>query len=154
MWQRGLSLYYVGRYREAAEQFRVDVAVNPNDTEEAVWAYLAEARDPAVGPERARETFLKVGVDPRPVMRTVHDVFKHNGDPDTILKAAEGDKNPKGGHDRFYALLYHALYHESEGHEALAKKSMLEAVRTDYGAHSGDYMSALAKVHCLRRGWL
>lgn len=32
MWQRGLSLYYLGRYEEAARQFRDDVAVNPNDT--------------------------------------------------------------------------------------------------------------------------
>lgn len=32
MWQRGLSLYYLGRFAEGAEQFRIDVAVNPNDT--------------------------------------------------------------------------------------------------------------------------
>ena len=35
MWQRGLSLYYLERYHEAATQFEADVAVNPNDTEEA-----------------------------------------------------------------------------------------------------------------------
>jgi tetratricopeptide (TPR) repeat protein len=34
LWQRGLALYYLGRFEDAATQFREDVAVNPNDTEE------------------------------------------------------------------------------------------------------------------------
>ena len=37
LWQRGLSLYYADRFRDGAEQFKTDVAVNPNDTEEAIW---------------------------------------------------------------------------------------------------------------------
>ena len=35
LWQRGLSLYYLGRFEDGARQFRNDVAVNPSDTEEA-----------------------------------------------------------------------------------------------------------------------
>jgi len=57
LWQRGLSLFYAGRYADAAEQFRTDVAVNPNDTEEAIWAYLAEAQ--LVGAEQARQQLLQ-----------------------------------------------------------------------------------------------
>ena len=53
LWQRGLSLYYAGEYEKAAEQFRVDVSLNPNDTEEALWAYLSEAR--LVGSAKAKE---------------------------------------------------------------------------------------------------
>lgn len=41
----GLSLYYANRYIDGAKQFRDDVAVNPNDTEEAIWAYLCEVRN-------------------------------------------------------------------------------------------------------------
>ena len=37
LWQRGLSLYYADRFQEASDQFRTDVAVNPNDVEEIVW---------------------------------------------------------------------------------------------------------------------
>jgi hypothetical protein len=37
LWQRGISLYYAGRFREASEQFQLDVRVNPNDVEEIVW---------------------------------------------------------------------------------------------------------------------
>jgi len=53
LWQRGLSLYYAGEYELAAEQFRSDVALNPNDTEEALWAFLSEAQ--VVGSAKARE---------------------------------------------------------------------------------------------------
>ena len=63
LWQRGLSLYYTRDYSEAAEQFRVDVSLNPNDTEEALWTYLCEAQ--TVGPAKARDQFLVVGTDPR-----------------------------------------------------------------------------------------
>lgn len=34
LWQRGLSLYYLGQFEDGAKQFREDVAVNPNDSEE------------------------------------------------------------------------------------------------------------------------
>jgi hypothetical protein len=34
------------------------VAVNPSDTEEAIWAFLAEAR--LLGPTAARAQFLQV----------------------------------------------------------------------------------------------
>jgi hypothetical protein len=44
MWQRGLSLYYLDDFDAGAAQFRRDVAVNPNDTEEAIWAFLCEVR--------------------------------------------------------------------------------------------------------------
>ena len=37
LWQRGLSLYYADRFKDGAEQFATDVAVNPNDTEESIW---------------------------------------------------------------------------------------------------------------------
>jgi len=44
LWQRGLSLYYADRFEDASEQFVRDVALNPRDTEEAVWALLSQAR--------------------------------------------------------------------------------------------------------------
>ena len=59
MWQRGLSLYYAQEYEKAAEQFRCDVAYNPNDTEEALWTYLSEAQ--VYGSSKAKENFLIVG---------------------------------------------------------------------------------------------
>jgi len=63
LWQRGLSLYYADRFQDGADQFRRDVAVNPNDTEEAIWAYLCEVRSPAADlllPNGRREGRCKV----------------------------------------------------------------------------------------------
>ncbi|KAL6278551.1 hypothetical protein ACE6H2_022152 [Prunus campanulata] len=57
LWQRGLSLYYLDRFEEGAEQFRLDVAQNPNDTEESIWCFLCEAQ--LYGTSEARERFLE-----------------------------------------------------------------------------------------------
>ncbi|GMJ10481.1 hypothetical protein HRI_004717300 [Hibiscus trionum] len=56
--QRGLSLYYLDRFKEGAEQFRLDVAQNPNDTEELIWCFLCEAQ--LLGVDEARRRFLEV----------------------------------------------------------------------------------------------
>jgi lipoprotein NlpI len=72
LWQRGLSLYYAERYQDGAEQFKIDVAVNPNDTEEQIWHLLCLAKTEGVGSlESAREQKLTVEKDRRPVMRLV-----------------------------------------------------------------------------------
>ncbi|EIE22507.1 hypothetical protein COCSUDRAFT_16560 [Coccomyxa subellipsoidea C-169] len=165
LWQRGLSLFYAGscpcwcagQYEEASQQFRDDVAVNPNDTEEAIWAFLAEAC--LSGPETARQKFLKaratnefllqVGEDPRPVMRAAYTAFQDGSDPDSILKAVDP---ARGSHDSFYAHLYVGLYHESMGNASKAEEAILAAVGTPYAQQSGDYMAGVAAVHCITRG--
>ncbi|RYQ90147.1 hypothetical protein Ahy_B09g096400 isoform C [Arachis hypogaea] len=58
LWQRGLSLYYLDRFEEGAEQFRLDVAQNPNDTEESIWCFLCEAQ--LYGVDEARKRYLEV----------------------------------------------------------------------------------------------
>ncbi|XP_040372366.1 uncharacterized protein LOC112198166 isoform X2 [Rosa chinensis] len=65
------------RFEEGAEQFRIDVAQNPNDTEESIWCFLCEAQ--LYGIKEARERFLEVGRDPRPVMREDYIMFKDSG---------------------------------------------------------------------------
>ncbi|KAG2445915.1 hypothetical protein HXX76_000518 [Chlamydomonas incerta] len=147
MWQRGLSLYYLGKFTEGAEQFRIDVAVNPNDTEESIWTFLCEAQ--LVGPEQARKQFLEVGRDSRPVMRAAYECFKTGQPPEKIMAQVTDN----GGHDTFYGLLYVGLWHEAEGDKAEAEKAITAAVATPYARLSGDYMASLARVHCLRRGW-
>ncbi|KAF6254568.1 hypothetical protein COO60DRAFT_1273046 [Scenedesmus sp. NREL 46B-D3] len=147
LWQRGLSLYYMQQYTAGAKQFRDDVAVNPNDTEESIWAFLCEAQ--LEGPEAARQKMLKVGRDPRPVMRAAYECFQSGSSPEAILQAA----TDSGGHDSFYALLYVGLWHEAHGNAAEAEAAMVKSVQTRYAQLSGDYMAGLAKVHCQRRGW-
>ncbi|XP_062210144.1 uncharacterized protein LOC133911756 isoform X3 [Phragmites australis] len=86
LWQRGLSLYYLDRFEEGAEQFRLDVAANPNDTEESIWCFLCEAQ--LYGVEEARKQFLEVGLDSRPVMREAYALFKDGGDPEKTFRVA------------------------------------------------------------------
>ncbi|XP_054822220.1 uncharacterized protein LOC129320669 isoform X4 [Prosopis cineraria] len=85
LWQRGLSLYYLDRFEEGAEQFRLDVAQNPNDTEESIWCFLCEAQ--LYGVDEARKRFLEVGSDRRPVMRAAYNMFKDGGDPEKVCFA-------------------------------------------------------------------
>jgi len=47
-----------GEFAAGAAQFRADVAVNPNDTEEAIWAFLCEAQISSAAD--ARTHFLEV----------------------------------------------------------------------------------------------
>lgn len=105
----GLSLYYAGRYRDGAEQFRKDVAVNPADTEEAVWAFLCEAQLPDVGfVDGARQRMLVVGRDPRPYMRVAYDLFRGAAREEDLAHEAKPSTPSE-----FYALLYLGLYAEA-----------------------------------------
>ncbi|KAJ0976301.1 hypothetical protein J5N97_018266 [Dioscorea zingiberensis] len=147
LWQRGLSLYYLDRFEEGAEQFRLDVAQNPNDTEESIWCFLCEAQ--LYGVEEARRRFLEVGRDPRPVMREAYNLFKDGGDPEKLVSMflrARAD-------EYFYASLYAGLYHEAQNNTDAAKLNIIAACQSPYGSRSDDYMASLAKVHSLCRNW-
>ncbi|KAI5326364.1 hypothetical protein L3X38_035438 [Prunus dulcis] len=147
LWQRGLSLYYLDRFEEGAEQFRLDVAQNPNDTEESIWCFLCEAQ--LYGTSEARERFLEVGQDPRPVMRDAYNMFKDGGDPEKLVAAFSKSRES----DYFYASLYAGLYYESQKKTDAAELHIVTAYQSPYGQRSDDYMASLAKVHCLCRKW-
>ncbi|KAK1277400.1 hypothetical protein QJS04_geneDACA007181 [Acorus gramineus] len=147
LWQRGLSLYYLNRFEEGAEQFRLDVAENPNDTEESIWCFLCEAK--LYGVDEARQRFLEVGRDPRPVMWESYNMFKDGGDPDELVSMFRQGKES----EYFYASLYAGLYRESLNDLDAAKLHILAACQSPYGSRSDDYMASLAKVHCLCRNW-
>ncbi|KAL1529109.1 hypothetical protein AB1Y20_000069 [Prymnesium parvum] len=152
LWQRGLALYYAGRFDEGAAQFADDVAVNPNDTEEQIWHLLCLAQVKG-GLASARAYRLSVGEDRRPVMRAVQRLFLSGDEADereVELLAREGEPGT-----RFYAALYLSLYRESLGDKEGARKRMLEAVATEYARGTGrlDPMVELANVAVRRRGW-
>jgi len=148
LWQRGLSLFYVDRFEDAAAQFASDVAENPNDTEEAVWHLLARAR--SVGLAEARSTMLAVGRDPRPVMRSVQSLYQR----EDVDRRADVEKLAVSSdlHDAFYASLYLGLLAEAAGEAKTSQDWMLHAL-VDNAAYekTGDYMFKLARVHALRR---
>ena len=81
---------------------------------------------------------------------TQHKPNRHCLCAEPIAAAAAGDAQ---GHAAFYSELYVALWHESRGDEATAREHVVRAARTQYAQQSGDYMAALARVHCRLRGW-
>ncbi|KAK3164329.1 hypothetical protein QOZ80_1AG0016110 [Eleusine coracana subsp. coracana] len=147
LWQRGLSLYYLDRFQDGAEQFRLDVAANPNDTEESIWCFLCEAQ--LYGTEDARKRFLEVGLDSRPVMRKAYALFKDGGDPEKLVS----DFSRGFDGEIFYSSLYAGLYYESQKNADMAKSCIVAACKSPYGSRSGDYMASLAFVHCQCRNW-
>lgn len=148
LWQRGLSYYYADRYAEGAKQFEIDLTVNAQDVEETVWRYLCMAQ--VQDGNAARQSLLPVRHDPRPVMRSIYDLYAGQLMPDQVLQTGK----QMGSAGKFYSLLYVGLYYESAREEDLARLYIGQAVQTlqtDY--RRDDYMGSLAIVHQRLRGW-
>lgn len=105
----------------------MDVAVNPNDTEESIWAFLCEAQ--LIGPEAARQQMLKVGRDSRSVMRAAYEAFERGSGADAIRQAGEGRGNDG---ERFYALLVRLVV-SREWHSFLGMGSQPRATNSTLG---------------------
>jgi len=150
LWQRGLSLYYADRFMEGAKQFRDDVALNPNDTEESIWAMLCEAR--ILGFEEARRQMITIAGERRPYMRAIYDLFR-GGEREAKSLSVLQKMTAGSGADQFYAALYLGLFAEAKGDTEAARREIQKSVATTYAKSSGDYMAALARVHVAVRGW-
>jgi len=146
LWQRGIALYYAGRYRDCRAQFESHRTVNPNDVENAAWHFLCVAR--AESAEKARAALLPVGPDARVPMREVYQMFQGALSPDMVLAAAGA-----GVESEFYAHLYVGLYFDALGRKADAL-AHIRAAAADRNATAGGYMHVVARVHLtmLQRG--
>mmetsp|Transcript_47924 Transcript_47924/g.95034 ORF Transcript_47924/g.95034 Transcript_47924/m.95034 type:complete len:270 (+) Transcript_47924:121-930(+) len=134
LWQRGLSLYYAERFEEGAAQFRRDVAVNPSDTEEAIWAFMCEAQLPqppqankgvaAASSEQTaqpsdrtafeaarRGMLVLTQEDRRPYMRVAYDLFRGTASEQALAEV--GHAAGSGSAADFYSQLYLGLYNEA-----------------------------------------
>jgi len=144
LWQRGIALYYVGRYQDCREQFEAHRLVNPNDVENAAWHFLCVAR--ADSPDAALAALLPVGPDSRAPMREIYRMFRGELTPGEVM--AEGERAAERGRASglFFAHLYVGLYHEALGNDADAR-THLEAAAADRFAPAGGYMHMVARVH-------
>ena len=140
LWQRGIALYYVGRYQDCREQFELHRTVNPNDVENAAWHFLCVAR--AETPEAARSALLPVGADRRAPMAEIYEMFRGAIAPDEVLAAAGGQASAL-----FYAHLYLGLYFEALGRDDAALEHIVAAADDRY-ARVGGYMHMVARVSC------
>jgi lipoprotein NlpI len=139
LWQRGIALYYVGRYADCRAQFESHRTVNPADVENAAWHFLCVAR--AESAERAKAALLPVGPDPRRPMREVYEMFRGALEPDAVIASAGDDLR-----GQFYAQLYVGLYYEALGDRPRAREHLTAAAAERFEG-AGGYMHGVAKVH-------
>ena len=139
LWQRGIALYYVGRYDDCRQQFESHRTVNPTDVENAAWHFLCVAR--AEGPDAALRALLPVGPDRRVPMTEIYRMFSGELTPEEVLAAAGASPSAE-----FYARLYVGLYSEALGRRADARTHITAAAADAY-ASVGGYMHMVAVVH-------
>ena len=144
LWQRGIALYYVGRYDDCRKQFESHRTVNPNDVENPAWHFLCVAH--AESPQKARAALLPVGPDQRSPMREVYEMFKGTMTPDAVLAAAGQSLSA-----RFFAELYVGLYYEATGNKTAGLTHLKAAASESIREAPAD--TCIASRRCIRY-WL
>jgi len=135
-WQRGISLYYAGRFADCQAQFELHRTVNPEDFENAAFHMLCAAR--IEGFKEAQKKLIPIREDTRTPMRQLHALWKGDGSVESVLNAAG---NSRGGN--FYAYLYLALFEETRGKKDAAKTYARRAAELA----PQDYMGDVARIH-------
>ncbi|HWN94873.1 MAG TPA: tetratricopeptide repeat protein [Methylomirabilota bacterium] len=142
-WQRGISLYYAGRFADGRKQFDLHRAVNPNDVENAVWHFLCAAREQGI--TNARASMLPVGPDSRVPMAEIDSLYRGTGSVEKVISAAtRPTSDPRQREAIFYAHLYLGLFFDVSGEAAKAREHISKAA-TDLSAEH--YMGDVARVH-------
>lgn len=155
LWERGITLYYAGRFQDGADQFALYQKYLSNDVENAAWRFLCQAQ--ADGVDKARTELLPIAGDGRIPMMTLHRFFRSKATEEEVLKevdAGEVSDAERAGR-RFYAALYLGLYYEASGDDDKAKPFLAQAAderlqKTASGAINS-YMGDVARVHWLRK---
>ena len=142
-WQRGIALYYAGRFKDGKEQFEIHQTVNSNDVENAVWHFLCAAR--ADGLAAAKKNLIPIEGDSRVPMAQVHQLFAGKAKPEDVLAAAQAaPAETRSGEPLFYAHLYLGIYYEALGDTKQARDYIFKAAeRADHNGYMGD----VARVH-------
>lgn len=143
LWQRGIALYYAGRFDDCRAQFESHRTVNPNDVENATWHFLCVAR--AESPQAAVQKMLPVGPDQRAPMREIYQLYLGKLSEAQVLAAAGRSVGAQ-----FYAHLYVGLYREARGDLSGARQEIALAAAAKY-ADAGGYMHDVARVHLMKQ---
>ena len=141
LWQRGIALYYDGRYKDCAKQFAAHRAVNPHDVENVAWHFACVARGESV--EKARASVLSIVPDTRVPMPELYDLLRGLTTPDRLMGAAMATGKLEA---EFDAHLYLGLYFEALG-DTERTRQHIEAAASDRFKPIGGFMYATAQVH-------
>lgn len=149
LWERGISLYYAGRFADGRKQFEKHQTVNSSDVENAVWHFMCVARSENF--DKARAALIPIAEDRRVPMMEIYNLFAGKGTVEDVMKAVkEGTPTAVQMDSRkFYSELYLGLYFEAKGDSKEAFEYIKRAA-TDGTADYMDYMGDVAKVHFQR----
>jgi lipoprotein NlpI len=140
LWQRGIGLYYLGRFDECAAQFASFYKEDPTDLENASWHFLCVARAKSVADARA--AILQAGPDPRVLRREIYLVLSGKLTAAELLDMATRSVPLV----EFYARLYLGLFAEAQGDTLGALEHITQAAGDRFRGLGG-FMNAVARVH-------
>lgn len=142
-WQRGIALYYVGRYKDGAEQFEEHHRVNPDDVENTFWYFLCLAKADSM--ESARKKIIPSRGDARPPLMDVYRLVRNEATAADIEKAIEKFEAGTRGREtaEFYGYLYLGLWYDLNGDKAKA----IAYLKKSLAANDQGYMADVGKVH-------
>ena len=141
-WERGLAFYYLGKFREGAEQFERYHDVGALDIENGIWRLLCMAE--VSGLEAAREEMLEYRDRVRPPFPALLDLYLGKGSPEAVIAQATRDvlRGEERKHNLFYGHYYLGKYYEIIGAPKKALEAVQEALRYDVG----HFMYACAEI--------
>lgn len=140
LWQRGIALYYLGRFEECASQFAAYRGENPRDVESAVWQFACLARGRSV--DEASAVLERAGPDPRVMRAEILAMFRGRLAPGVVVDRAGFVAEVA----QFYARFYAGLYCEVTG-DADAAAVHLERAASPRYSDMGGFMNVVARVH-------
>jgi hypothetical protein len=143
LWQRGIALYYLGRFEECAAQFAAYQGVNPGDLESAVWHTACVARWRSM--DEAQAIMFSPGRDPRVMRAEVYEMFAGRLPPSAVVDRAGFIADVA----LFYAHFYAGLFAEISGDDRAAARHLREAASARF-RDIGGFMNAVASVHWAR----
>lgn len=144
MWQRGIALYYLGRFEACAAQFAAYQGVNPGDLESAVWHVACVARWRSL--DEARSAMFPAGRDNRVMRAEIYQMFAGRLPPSAVVDRAGFIADVA----LFYAHFYAGLYAEISGGDDKAVERHLRIAASEPYRDIGGFMNAAARVHWAR----
>lgn len=142
-WQRGIALYYVGRFKDGVEQFEEHHRVNPDDVENTFWYFLCLAKADSI--EAARKKIIPSRGDARAPMMDVYRLVTGEAKPEDVEKAISQFEVGSGQRKQaeFYGYLYLGIWFDLLGDKTKA----VSYIEKSLAANDRGYMADVAKVH-------
>lgn len=150
LWQRGLALYYAGKFKEGQEQFESHQNYNTQDVENAVWHMLCHKQTTNL--TTARDALIPIQRDTRVPMKQIHQLYAGTADSSDVLAVANAIESKSSRQEAlYYAHLYIGLYQEMTGDTEASIQSMQEAKKV-CPIPDRYLMGKVATVHLQLRG--